>query len=267
MKLAKLFVCSIVLAASAAFAEVPRPLEPVADLHRAVHQAFGLPEPVIVQLLEQGVPPEELPAVGLISSRARVEPARVIELRNSGLSYVEVSQRLGVGPEAFYVQFDADPGPPYSRVYSVPRERWNTVVLTDEDVVALSNLQVISNVYHVPPTRAIELRNAGKDFVVIHQELARGGTVVQSPGTAVVAQPPAVVIRSRALTERSGYNLEGDDYSKVFLDTLAECQETCAREDQCRAYTYNTRQRMCYLKDQIGRYSPRADTVSGAKGG
>jgi hypothetical protein len=267
MKLAKLYLCSIVLVASAAFAEVPAPLEPVADLHRAVHQAFGLPEPVIVQLLDQGLPPEELPAVGLIAARARVEPARVIELRNSGLSYVEVSQQLGVSPDAFYVQFQADPGPPYTRIYSVPRERWNTVVLSDREVVDLSNLQLISNVYRVPPARAIELRNAGKDFVVIHQELARGGAVVQAPGAAVVAQTPAVVVRTRALSERSGYNLEGDDYSKIYLNTLGECQEACAREDLCRAYTYNTRQRMCYLKDEVGRYSPREDTVSGQKGG
>jgi hypothetical protein len=61
--------------------------------------------------------------------------------------------------------------------------------------------------------------------------------------------------------------MEGGDYPRVRLDTLAACQETCGGEPQCRAYSFNTRDRMCYLKDVIGRYSPRADVVSGEKGG
>ncbi len=70
---------------------------------------------------------------------------------------------------------------------------------------------------------------------------------------------------SGGLTERPGYNLEGGDYSRVYLDKLDQCQEACRRDRQCLAYTYNTRDRMCYLKDRVGTYSRRSDTVSGEK--
>jgi hypothetical protein len=67
------------------------------------------------------------------------------------------------------------------------------------------------------------------------------------------------------LTEREGYNLEGGDYTSVYLRSLEECQDACRRDRECRAYTYNQRDRMCYLKDRVGNYSPRRDTVSGEK--
>jgi hypothetical protein len=67
------------------------------------------------------------------------------------------------------------------------------------------------------------------------------------------------------LSERPGYNLEGNDYTSVFLRSLEECQQACHGDRICLAYTYNTRSRMCYLKDRVGTYRPRSDVVSGEK--
>lgn len=67
------------------------------------------------------------------------------------------------------------------------------------------------------------------------------------------------------LSERQGYNLEGGDYSRVYLDSLGQCQDACSSDRQCLAYTYNQRDRMCYLKDRVTQYTPRRDTVSGEK--
>lgn len=67
------------------------------------------------------------------------------------------------------------------------------------------------------------------------------------------------------LSERSGYNLEGGDYTRVRLDTLDQCQDACSRDRQCAAYTWITSDRMCYLKDRVTNYTPRRDAVSGEK--
>lgn len=69
------------------------------------------------------------------------------------------------------------------------------------------------------------------------------------------------------LSERQGYDLEGGDYTRVRLDGLDQCQEACRRDRECLAYTWITGDRMCYLKDRIGNYTPRRDAVSGEKGG
>ena len=79
------------------------PLEPVADLHRAVHESLSLPEPMIVQLLEKGTPEEQLPVIGHLS-RVLGQPAeRIAELHRQHLSFLDIAGRFGRGPEIFYV--------------------------------------------------------------------------------------------------------------------------------------------------------------------
>ncbi len=65
--------------------------------------------------------------------------------------------------------------------------------------------------------------------------------------------------------EQLGINLPGNDYNRVYFATLQECQSACDRDRGCRAYTYNTRDRMCYFKDKVGRSERRSDCVSGEK--
>jgi hypothetical protein len=273
MKAKQWLFAIVAIAAVASLSYAAEPADSIAAYHAAIHKAFGVPEPVIVQLVDRGVSAEELPAVALIASRAKVEPAKVIELRDSGMTYVQVSQKLGVGPEVFYVPFESDPGPPYGKAWGywkvTPKEQWNKITLSDEEVIGLANLQLISDVYQVPPVKTIEMRKAGKDYVLIHRELA-GGAMVVAPGVVASGTAPAtsttVIVQAPRISERAGYNMEGGDYTHVKLNSLAECQRTCTREEQCLAYTFDTDDRMCYLKDVVGRYSQRSDSVSGEKG-
>jgi hypothetical protein len=142
-----------------------------------------------------------------------------------------------------------------------PEARRSAVVLTDDEVIALANVRLITDTYDVAPARVVELQRHGKDYVVIHRELAVAG----SGGIAVAEGGDRVVVVEQGLTARAGFDMRGGDYSKIYLGSLGECQQTCADERQCRAYTYNTRDRMCYLKDRPTSYTPRSDTVSGEK--
>jgi len=155
------------------------PLEPLADFHRAVHESLGLPEPLIVRLLEQGAPEEHLPVIGLIAERASVSPEKVFELHRGGLSWLDVSIRLGVGPEIFYVPIERDPGPPYGKAWGyykkTPRSKWSTIRLTDREVIDLANLGLCVHFYGVPADDVIVLRREGKAFTQIHGQLAHGG--------------------------------------------------------------------------------------------
>jgi hypothetical protein len=257
----------LLLLAMVAAVAAPLPADDVADFHRALHDRLGLPEPVIVRLLDAGTPREELPVVGLIATRAEVPPERIVELRRSGLTYVEVAERVGAGTDIFYVPFEDDPGPPYGKAWGHlkqgPEARRSAVVLTDDEVIALANVRLITDTYDVAPARVVELQRHGKDYVVIHRELAVAG----SGGIAVAEGGDRVVVVEQGLTARAGFDMRGGDYSKIYLGSLGECQQTCADERQCRAYTYNTRDRMCYLKDRPTSYTPRSDTVSGEKSG
>jgi hypothetical protein len=60
------------------------------------------------------------------------------------------------------------------------------------------------------------------------------------------------------LTEEQGFDRRGNDYTSFRARALSECQFTCRRDDRCRAYTFDTRNGTCYLKDRVnsGQYDP-----------
>jgi hypothetical protein len=75
----------------------------------------------------------------------------------------------------YYVPVAVRSGPPYGRAYGhykKPRKEWNTIVLTDADVVNLVELRFISEHYHVAPERVIDLRERDVDFVTIHGDVS-----------------------------------------------------------------------------------------------
>ena len=151
------------------------PLEPLADLHRAIHESLGLPEPVIVRLLEAGAPEDALPVIGYIAQQAAIAPERVLDLHRRGLPFLDIALRFGLGPEIFYVPLDVDPGPAYGRAWGyyqrTPRARWRSIRLSDADVIGLVNLRLCTRYYGVPAARVIELRRIGRSYGSIYREL------------------------------------------------------------------------------------------------
>jgi len=171
--LVALFVLS--LAPAAAHAGDLGPLEPLADLHRAVHESLGLPEPLIVQLLEAGTPDDQLPVVGFLARELGRVPEEIARLHREGLSFLDITLRFGKGPELFYVPFERDPGPPYGKAWGYyrnkPRSEWNQIRLRDSEVVDLVNLRLARDYYGVSADQVVRLRGAGEDFGAIHREL------------------------------------------------------------------------------------------------
>ena len=172
------FAALLLLSANSTRADLG-PLEPLADLHRAIHESLGLPEPMIVRLLERGLPEPELPAIGWIAQRTGTPVERVADLRFSGLPLVDISIRLGSGPELFYVPFESDPGPPYGKAWGhyrkTPRARWHEIRLSDAEIVHLANLHLITRRYSISPRRALDLERSGKSVAAIHRELSHPG--------------------------------------------------------------------------------------------
>ena len=70
---------------------------------------------------------------------------------------------------------------------------------------------------------------------------------------------------SSGMTRRDGQNLEGGDYATRNERSVEACMDACRQDQRCQAYTFNLRDGKCYLKDRVGNYSSRQDTVSGEK--
>jgi hypothetical protein len=171
------FALVLLLGVAPASAADLGPLEPVADLHRAVHESLGLPEPMIVRLLEAGTPEEHLPVIGHLSHVLGQPAEAIADLHRRHVSFLDIATRFGRGPEIFYVPMEADPGPPYGKAWGyykkTPRARWNTIRLSDVEVVDLVNLKLCTDHYGVTPDRVVKLRRQGKSFDAIHLDLAQ----------------------------------------------------------------------------------------------
>lgn len=85
-------------------------------------------------------------------------------------------------------------------------------------------------------------------------------------GLAFVMALPAVVLAQR-LSEEPGVNRKGSDYTHFSTSQHGECRSACERDRRCRAYTFNSVDSLCYLKDAVPGTSRDSRTVSGVKEG
>ena len=151
----------------------------IGNFHVAVSNYYHVPQREVILIRERRIRDDDLPVVLFIAQRARVTPATIVDLRLGGLSWWDISVRYGIGPEVYYVPVTVAPGPPYGRAYGhykKPRTQWNTIVLSDDDVVNLVHVRFLSDYYHVPPERVIEVRGRQRDFVAVHHEVSGRGS-------------------------------------------------------------------------------------------
>lgn len=147
----------------------------IGDFHVAVSNYYHVPEREVIVVRERRIPEEELPVVFFIAQRAHVAPATIVDMRLHGRSWWDISVRYGIHADAYYVPVVVRSGPPYGRAYGhykKPKKEWNTIVLTDPDIVNLVELRFMSEHYHVAPERIVEMRERDVDFVTIHGDVS-----------------------------------------------------------------------------------------------
>jgi hypothetical protein len=72
---------------------------------------------------------------------------------------------------------------------------------------------------------------------------------------------------SGGLTEETGYDRRGDDYTRFRARTLGACKAACRRDSRCRAFSYIVSSADCYLKNRINSREYNPDAVTGYKEG
>jgi hypothetical protein len=167
------------IGADRAYAQTPFSVSAnIGNFHVAVANYYHVPEREVIVIRERRIPDDEIPVALFIARHAGVPWMRVVDMRMRGDSWWDISVRLGVRPEVYYIPVVVAPGPPYGRALGhykkKHRKEWRTIVLTDADVVNLVELRFLSEHYHVAPERIIEMRGRDRDFVAIHAEV-RGG--------------------------------------------------------------------------------------------
>ncbi|OGW18806.1 MAG: hypothetical protein A3G93_13485 [Nitrospinae bacterium RIFCSPLOWO2_12_FULL_45_22] len=135
-------------------------------------------KPSLIETLAERIIYEEIPVVLFISQRTKTNPDILLNWRLGGANWLDISLRLGLSPDIYYVPIprQARVGPPFGNAYGyyrkrVPKARY--ITLSNEDIINLVLLRVVSDYFGLEPFRVIQWRSAGKGFDQIIIELRR----------------------------------------------------------------------------------------------
>ncbi len=146
----------------------------IKGFYLAIGEHYTVPEREIVYVRKKCIPDDELPVVFYLAGRSGVSSKRIIELRLSGKSWMEITLYLGFNAGIFHVPFNGNPGPPYGKAYghfkNKPKKKWKEIHLIDVDIVNLVNLRFMSNYYGCSPEYVVKMRKQGKGFTAINAE-------------------------------------------------------------------------------------------------
>jgi hypothetical protein len=146
----------------------------IKGFYLAIGEHYTVPEKEIVYVRKKNIPDDDLPVVFYLASRSGVSSKRIIELRLSGKSWMEITLHLGLHAGIFHVPFNGDPGPPYGKAYghfkNKPKKKWREIHFVDVDIVNLVNLRFMSNYYGCSPEFVVKMRKQGKSFTAINAE-------------------------------------------------------------------------------------------------
>jgi len=147
--------------------------------HLSIGEYYGVPEREVVVVHERGIYEEELPVVFYLARRAHVHPDYIVDLRLSGMSWMDITLYLGLSPEIYYVPVVIERyGPPYGHYYRYyhhhPRGGWTRHDLHDRDIINQVNLRFMSEHHRYAPEKIMRLRSEGRSFHDIDRYISKG---------------------------------------------------------------------------------------------
>jgi hypothetical protein len=149
----------------------------IKSFYLAIGDHYKVPENEIIVVRKKNIPDDELPIVFFLARKAGVSPEVIIKLRLGGRSWWDITVHFGLNASIYYVPLKSDPGPPYGKAYghfkNKKKNEWNTIVLTDIDIINFVNLRFISEHYGYSADEVIKMRAKGNSFVVINTEVKK----------------------------------------------------------------------------------------------
>ncbi|HET9949641.1 MAG TPA: hypothetical protein VFQ22_12010 [Longimicrobiales bacterium] len=144
----------------------------------AVARYFGMPSTEVAILADWDLPAEEIPVVLFLARRSGVSAEALVALRESGHSWTSLADRYGVRANTLHVPV-RDPSSAgafsglYQRFQSTPVGQWTSIPLTDEDIIALVNVRVLSSATGVSPDDILRRTSVTSNFVDLYAQLLR----------------------------------------------------------------------------------------------
>jgi hypothetical protein len=115
-----------------------------------------------VVILERSIPRDEMSVVYYLARHSHKSPHYISDLRLRGMSWWDITLRLGLNPRTIYVVSTHERfGPPYGLGYGHGPSHHH---LRDADIVDLVNVRFLSDYHHVSPDDVIRYRRGGEHY-------------------------------------------------------------------------------------------------------
>jgi len=112
--------------------------------------------------------PDDLAVVLFVARRSGRSVDYIHNLRSRGMSWWDVSIRLGLPADVWFVPVQRDPGPPYGKAYGHwkhhKRDKGHAIVLSDADARNLVAVRMLHEYYGISVAVAMDWRSSGKDL-------------------------------------------------------------------------------------------------------
>ncbi len=109
---------------------------------------------------------DDLAVALFIARHGQKSPDQVFAMRGSGMSWWEISVRLGVPTETWFIPVKKNPGPPYGKAYGHwkkhGKKSHNKINLSDVDAKNLVAVRMLHEYYGVSVEVAMDWRSSGR---------------------------------------------------------------------------------------------------------
>ncbi len=120
-----------------------------------------------VMVIERSIPRDELSVVYFLSRHSHRDPRFITDLRLRGLSWWDISLRLGLDPYNLYVvDSRRHYGPPYGKAYGY-HNGGKKHRLRDHEIAELVNVRFLSDYHRVNVDEVIDRRRKGERYYYI----------------------------------------------------------------------------------------------------
>jgi hypothetical protein len=225
--------------------------------YMAVSDYNRVPPQEVVTVRQFGIPDEELPVVFFMAGKAGVSRDEIIKLRLKRWGWARIVGHYKIDPAVFYVPVKEKVyGRVYGKAYGYyvnrPQNKWRNIRLSDNDVVNCVNLRFVSEHYGYAPEEVIKMREGGKNFVTIDNDIR----VINKNKVKVWKKG-----RDQDGYDKKGYNMKGfnrDGYDKKGRDWKGNPKQEFREDD-----TKNNKQVNPDGPDQGKNYGDKKDNGHG----
>jgi len=137
--------------------------------------------------------PDHLAVSLFISKHSGASLESIYRMRRKGYYWWDISARVGMPMDVWFVPVKHDPGPPYGNAYGHwKKHRGNPelVRLSDPDICNLVAVRMLHDYYSVPVEVAMDMRSSGRHLpVLMSDEYGKRHGKSSSPGNSKHGHP------------------------------------------------------------------------------